>query len=105
MSQRRQLINLKVLKNRAITPVELDDLAVLVIRSDDTVHVIENRCGHFGVRMEDGEIRDHTIVCPQHGIAFSLMTGENVNRPWEDCDVVRVFEAEVVDDIVWISTQ
>ena len=66
--------------------------SLLIINHNGKLYCLENKCGHFGLSMEAGEIQDHTIVCPHHGISFSLITGEVVNRPYENCDALTVHE-------------
>ena len=71
---------------------DIADQALLLIQTEDIVHLVENKCGHFGMPLEAGELKEGTIVCPQHGISFSLETGELANRPWENADPIKIFE-------------
>lgn len=71
--------------------------SLLLIQSNDTPYLIENRCGHFGVPLDSGDVENGTIVCSQHGISFSLEAGEIVNRPYENADPVRVFQISCQD--------
>lgn len=64
---------------------------LLLLRHQGRLYCVENKCGHFGVPLNDGAVRDGAIVCRHHGISFSLATGEVLNRPWENCDRVRVY--------------
>ncbi len=72
---------------------ELHPLAegLLVTRYQGQLYCLENKCGHFGVPLDDGEVVDGTVVCRMHGISFSLASGEVINRPWENCDRVQVY--------------
>ncbi len=58
-------------------------------------YLIENKCGHFGVPLLNGRIRDNEIVCAEHGISFDLETGSVVNRPYENCDPIKVFTSKI----------
>ena len=71
---------------------KLAGYSLLLLQEDDTPHLIENRCGHFGVPLDTGELENGTIVCSQHGISFDLKTGEVSNRPYEDADPIKVFD-------------
>ncbi len=62
----------------------------LLIVHQGKYHVIENKCGHFGVPLSNGELRGNEIVCAEHGISFDLDTGEVVNRPYENCDPIKI---------------
>jgi nitrite reductase/ring-hydroxylating ferredoxin subunit len=63
----------------------------LLLRHQGRLYCIQNQCGHFGLPLLDGELRDGAIICRHHGISFSLSSGEVVNRPWENCDKVKVY--------------
>lgn len=43
------------------TQVDLDGLALLVVRRDGLVHVLEDRCTHRGAPLSDGEIVDGCV--------------------------------------------
>jgi nitrite reductase/ring-hydroxylating ferredoxin subunit len=83
--------------------VQLLTNGLLLVRHQGRLHCIENKCGHFGVPLADGRVVDGTIVCRQHGISFSLASGEVVNRPWENCDKVRVYPVVETDTEAVIS--
>lgn len=61
--------------------VELDGLAVLIVRCGADLYAIEDRCTHDGEPLEGGEITHCRIVCPRHGAEFCLRTGEALTPP------------------------
>lgn len=61
---------------------------LLICSGSGNYYIIENRCGHLGIPLDNGEVRDNSIVCPQHGIEFNLENGMNVNRPLELTDSI-----------------
>jgi nitrite reductase/ring-hydroxylating ferredoxin subunit len=69
-----------------------ENLTLLFIVSDGDCSLVENKCGHFGVPLDTGRVENNRIVCAEHGIAFCLKTGENVNRPWENCDPIKTYQ-------------
>ncbi|MCB1876230.1 MAG: Rieske (2Fe-2S) protein [Chromatiales bacterium] len=71
--------------------VELNELRLLLLQVDGETYLVENRCGHFGVPIDAGEISQGCITCPVHGMRFRLRDGAVDNRPWEGCDPLRVF--------------
>lgn len=79
-------------KNKSIHELTINNINLLLIHHNDQFHLIENKCGHFGLPLSDGLLKDEEIICSQHGISFSLLTGEVVNRPYENCDMIRVFK-------------
>ena len=66
-------------------------------------HVIENKCGHFGVPLSNGELRDNEIICAEHGISFDLDTGAVVNRPYENCDPIKILAVKMIDRVLYFQ--
>ncbi len=60
--------------------VTVDGKDWLLIRKDNDVYAMENRCPHLGWSMARGKVVDGAIVCPWHGSSFDVCTGEN--RDW-----------------------
>lgn len=81
---------------------EMGEQSLLLIRKNRQNYLIENRCGHVGVALNTGKVEGETIVCSQHGISFSLNTGEIVNRPYENADPIKVFKLTVQNGYVGI---
>ena len=77
--------------------IEVGDRAVVVVRIDDDVYAIGDRCSHQDISLSEGEVDCDTrqIECWKHGSAFSLETGEPESLP--ATKAVPVYEARVVD--------
>jgi 3-phenylpropionate/trans-cinnamate dioxygenase ferredoxin subunit len=93
--------------------VEVDGLpALALVRIEDDVYAIGDRCTHQDVSLSEGEIDpdDLTIECWKHGSTFSLVTGEPsalpATRPTPVFDVsVRDGDVFIViDDTVEVTT-
>jgi len=78
--------------NKSIHELIINEVSLLLIQQNNQFHLIENKCGHFGLPLITGEVNNDEIICPHHGISFNLLTGEVVNRPYENCDKIRVFK-------------
>lgn len=76
---------------------------ICLVQQGDTFFAFENKCGHFGLPLDDGRLKDASIVCTHHGIEFSLKSGENINRPWEDCEKVACYKIHLIKDEIWIE--
>ena len=89
---------------------KLDDLApgtarqviigehrVAVVRIDDDVYAIGDRCSHQDISLAEGEVlcEDRQLECWKHGSAFSLETGAPESLP--ATKPVPVYEVRVVD--------
>ncbi|MBX6383799.1 MAG: Rieske 2Fe-2S domain-containing protein [Microbispora sp.] len=57
------------------------DVDVALVRSDGRVHALVDACPHLRGPLSRGWLRDGAIVCPWHGSAFELRTGESLNGP------------------------
>jgi len=82
----------------------VNKMELLLIYINDKTYLLENKCGHFGVSLEDGQIEQlqtgDIIICKQHGISFDLSTGNVVNRHWENCNPVVVLDVVLKEDII-----
>jgi nitrite reductase/ring-hydroxylating ferredoxin subunit/uncharacterized membrane protein len=54
-----------------------DDVPLLVVRHDERIDVLYDRCSHLSGPLHEGELSDdgRCIVCPWHGSEFDLATG------------------------------
>ncbi|MFK5894760.1 MAG: Rieske 2Fe-2S domain-containing protein [Pseudomonadota bacterium] len=82
----------------------VNDIKLLLIHINDKTYLLENKCGHFGVALDNAIIEQHQlkdiIICAQHGISFDLSTGQVVNRPWESCDPIKILECVLEEDSI-----
>ncbi len=84
--------------------VEVDGLpAVALIRIEDDVYAIGDRCTHQDVPLSEGEVDpdERTIECWKHGSAFSLDTGEPSALP--ATRPTPVFDVSVHDGDVFLE--
>jgi 3-phenylpropionate/trans-cinnamate dioxygenase ferredoxin component len=82
---------------------EVDGRAVAIVRIDDAVYAIGDRCSHADISLSEGEVHCDTLEleCWKHGSAFSLVTGEPNTLP--ATRPVPVYVASVVDGDVFVS--
>lgn len=86
----------------SMTELNLKVLNLLLINQDGHFYLVENKCGHFGVPLTDAEVTGSEITCSQHGIRFSMITGEVLNRKFENCDKIKTFKVIQQDDELFI---
>ncbi|MFZ9422205.1 MAG: Rieske (2Fe-2S) protein [Ilumatobacteraceae bacterium] len=93
------------LSNGAAAKFEVGKHVVAVVRIDDKVYAIGNRCSHADVALADGDVDCDTkqLSCIRHGSAFSLETGVPSTLP--ATQPVPVFVVEVRGSDVYISDQ
>jgi 3-phenylpropionate/trans-cinnamate dioxygenase ferredoxin component len=77
--------------------------AVAVIRIDDELFALGDRCTHQDISLAEGEIdrEERTIECWKHGSAFSLDTGDPTALP--AVKPTPVHEIKVVDGRVLLE--
>lgn len=70
---------------------------IAVVRIDDDVYAIGDRCSHQDVSLSEGEVlcEERQLECWKHGSAFSLEDGTPHALP--ATKPVPVYEARVVD--------
>ena len=61
--------------------VVVDDTPVLLLRADEEIFAIHDRCSHRGCSLSEGSIEGEEIVCACHGSRFSLRTGAVKHGP------------------------
>jgi 3-phenylpropionate/trans-cinnamate dioxygenase ferredoxin subunit len=84
--------------------IDLDGLpAVAVVRIDDDLYAIGDRCTHQDVSLAEGEVdrAERTLECWKHGSAFDLRTGEPTSLP--AVRPVPVHTVQVVDGRVLLT--
>ncbi len=80
--------------------VTVEDTPVLLVRSNDTVRAIGDRCTHRGAPLHEGTIADGCVECPWHGSVFDLTDGSVVRGP--ATRPAPVFETRIVDGRVQV---
>ena len=63
------------------TQIDVDGLALVAVRREDSVAVLEARCTHRGGPLSEGEVADGCVRCPWHGSLFSLDDGSVERGP------------------------
>ena len=83
--------------------VRVDGVAVAVVRIDDEIFAIADKCSHADVSLSDGVVWCETkqLECIKHGSAFNLVTGVPDTLP--ATQPVAVYEVSVVNDEVNVS--
>jgi 3-phenylpropionate/trans-cinnamate dioxygenase ferredoxin subunit len=63
--------------------VDVDGHRIALVRCDDDVYAIGDRCTHADVSLSEGEVMcdEREIECWKHGSTFSLETGDPQSLP------------------------
>jgi len=97
---------IKVATIDEITPgqarlVELNGNEVALFNLGGQFYAIDNNCTHVGGPLCEGEISGSEVVCPWHGAAFDITTGQAVGPP--AIEAVRSYNLRVEDGQVEIE--
>ena len=65
-------------KMRAAT---VDGREIVVCRTKDGLHALDNICSHAYARMDEGRLRGIRLICPLHGASFDVRTGAVLGAP------------------------
>ncbi|MDT0575976.1 Rieske (2Fe-2S) protein [Croceicoccus sp. F390] len=73
---------------------------VLVARTEDGFHAVNDRCTHQASPLSGGRIRRDAIICPLHGARFEMKTGKCIGSAYAD---LRVFAVRVEKGMIALS--
>lgn len=91
------------LENGKAVHTDVDGVPVAVVRIDDEVFAIHDKCSHADVRLSEGIVWCETkqIECIRHGSLFDLQNGNADTLP--ATQPVPVYAAQVVDGDVIVT--
>jgi nitrite reductase/ring-hydroxylating ferredoxin subunit/uncharacterized membrane protein len=69
------------LPDGAVTGVVVEGRQVLLHRSGEEVHALDDLCSHAGALLSRGEVTGCVVACPLHGSLFDLRDGHIVRGP------------------------
>jgi 3-phenylpropionate/trans-cinnamate dioxygenase ferredoxin subunit len=81
--------------------VEIDDVAVVLVRQGESVHALRDECSHATLALSEGEVTRKGIECWLHGSCFDLRTGAPSSLP--ATEPVDVFAVEIRDGEVHVD--
>jgi 3-phenylpropionate/trans-cinnamate dioxygenase ferredoxin component len=84
-----------------VKAVSVGGRALLVVRTDDGLYAIANRCSHAEEPLECGRVKYGWIACPAHGARFDLETGEPLTPP--AIAPIATFAVRVVGDRIEVA--
>ncbi len=73
---------------------------VLVARTEDGLHAVNDRCTHQAALLSTGRIRRGAVMCALHGARFDMATGRCLGAAYRD---LRKFPLRVTDGMIEIA--
>ncbi len=96
--------------------VKLGKHTVLLLRHQNQIHAVSNKCPHLGLPLQKAKItEDNALVCPWHRSAFDLHSGDVKSwSPWPPgvgkvlgClsreKALPKFETKVEEGVIWVK--
>lgn len=88
--------DIESLSEEETTDLTVAGVDVLVCNDEGELHVVRNRCSHQLKPLTGGMVDEGNVICPLHGAAFCLKTGEAKSRP--AVHPIEVFASEIRGD-------
>lgn len=83
-----------------LNPFTIKKKNVLLVKTTDGVHAVEDCCSHEQARLSEGDFVDGDIVCPKHGARFDPKTGAVKSLP--ALKPIKTIETKVENGQVFI---
>jgi 3-phenylpropionate/trans-cinnamate dioxygenase ferredoxin subunit len=61
--------------------IVVDGREVVVCRTKDGLHALDDVCTHAYARMSEGRLRGVRLICPLHGASFDCRSGAVLGAP------------------------
>jgi nitrite reductase/ring-hydroxylating ferredoxin subunit/uncharacterized membrane protein len=71
----------KDLKENKLTRVDVDGIAILLVKRNEEIYALSETCPHLGGPLSEGKLVDDAVQCPWHGSQLALEDGHVVNGP------------------------
>lgn len=75
--------------------------AVLLCRTRDGFHAVQNICTHAYARLDEGRLRGTRLICPLHGASFDVRDGRVLGAPANQ--PLRTYPVRIVDGQVEVE--
>ena len=77
---------------------EVQGREVVICRSREGLHALDNICSHAFARMNEGRLRGTRLICPLHGASFDVRDGRVLGAPASQplpCHAVRERDGQI----------
>jgi len=89
------------LSQGAMRCYDLAGHAVLLCRTRDGFHAVQNICTHAYARLDEGRLRGTRLICPLHGASFDVRDGRVLGAPANQ--PLRTYPVRIVDGQVEVE--
>ena len=92
---------LSEVEEHKVYPIQVDSEKIILVRDNDQVYALEDRCSHDNAELEGGQIYEGMVECPRHGALFDFKTGDANGLP--AVTGIRTYTVEIRGDIVYVE--
>lgn len=82
--------------------INVDGEDLLLCHTKEGFYTVSNLCSHAAARLCDGKLKGLKVLCPLHGAAFDVRSGEALSRPASK--PIATFKTVVDGDDVLVAT-
>ncbi len=78
--------------------VEANGVTVVLVRQQDQIYALAERCSHMGGPLADGHLYEGSLQCPWHGSRFALADGHVLDGPAtfpQPCFETRIRDGQI----------
>lgn len=87
--------------NGCVHAVIADGLEIVLVKWDDEIFALEDRCSHQDFPLSEGEVDDGKLECVYHGAKFDVRSGRAVQLP--AIRPVKTYPVEIRKDEVFVD--
>lgn len=88
-------------RNGCLHAVTAKGEKVVLVRWEDEIFALEDRCSHQDFPLSEGEVEDGRLECIFHGAQFDVRSGRAVRLP--AIKPVRTFPVEVREEEIFVQ--
>lgn len=87
------------LREGEVKTFEMGGRQVAIGRTTEGYFAMEDRCPHAGGSLGEGTLEGENVLCPIHGYAYHVRTGEGL----DDGNEVRVYPVALEGDLLRVN--
>jgi len=87
--------------NGCVHAATADGLELVLVKWEDEVFALEDRCSHQDFPLSEGEVEDGKLECVFHGAKFDIRSGKAVQLP--AIKPVKTYPAEVREGEIFVD--
>ena len=100
MSNLLKVCNISEIPVDTLLKKDIEGNSVILIKKNDSIYAIENKCSHMNYPLDDGELNQYEIECIHHGAKFDIRNGKPTSLP--ATENIKTYEVVIKKEEVFI---